>query len=131
MEDQQRTQLTQYIQQAYQSGASLDAIRSQLLKSGWREDIVEPVLTQFRTTIKPADPHKVRNGVLWIVGPVVALIIVALLQLVVRFFWSNVDDMGVIGIFRIVINIISLIVGMVSVPMMIIGPIVGIIKLSK
>lgn len=131
MEDQQRTQLTQYIQQAYQSGASLDAIRSQLIASGWRTEILEPVLTQFQATIKPADPHKVRKAIFWIAGPYVVILLVAVLEFVVRFIGSQRDDMGVISIFRIVINIFAIIIGVVAVPMMIVGPIVGIVKLTK
>lgn len=131
MEDPHRAQLTQYVQQAYQSGASIEAIRAGLLRNGWRRDMVEPILAEFQAAIKPVDPHRTRNAILWIVGPLAALTLTALLQLVVRFFWVSVDDMGVIGIFRIVINMLSIIVGMAAVPMMIIGPIIGIVKLSK
>jgi len=131
MEDPHRAQLAQYVQQAYKQGASIDTIRAGLLSSGWRDDVVAPILAEFQATIKPVDPHRTRNAILWIVGPVIVFILIAFLQLIIRFFWVRNDDMGVIGIFRIVINIFSVVVGIIAVPMMIVGPIVGIIKLTK
>jgi len=131
MEDSHRAQLATYVQKAYKSGASIDAIRAQLLKSGWRDDIVEPVLAEFQVAHKSADPHRVRNAVLWIVSPFILFGIAALAQFIMRFTLNSSDNMGVISIFRIVINIFSLIFGLVAVPLIIVGPIVGILKLSK
>ncbi len=131
MEDQQRTQLIQFVQQAYRSGASIDAIRAQLISSGWRDDVIEPVLVDFQAARKQADPHRVRNAVFWMVGPFAVFIVQGLLWFIIRLFWIRNEDMGIIGIFRIVINIFAIIVGMIAVPMMIIGPVIGITKLIK
>lgn len=127
MQDQQYTQVTQYIQQAYQSGASTEIVRANLLSSGWPEPVVMQLLSQQQLVAAPADPHRVRNAVFWIVGPFAFLMITALLQFVVRFTTRGGSSNG----FTTIVNFISIIIGIVAVPMMVVGPIVGIVKLSK
>lgn len=127
MQDQQYTQVTQYIQQAYQSGASIEIVRANLLSSGWPEPVVMQLLSQQQLVAAPADPHRVRNAVFWIVGPFAFLMITALLQFVVRFTTRGGGSNG----FTTIVNFISIIIGIVAVPMMVVGPIVGIVKLSK
>lgn len=127
MQDQQYTQVTQYIQQAYQSGASTEIVRANLLSSGWPEPVVMQLLSQQQLVAAPADPHRVRNAVFWIVGPFAFLMITVLLQFVVRFTTRGGSSNG----FTTIVNFISIIIGIVAVPMMVVGPIVGIVKLSK
>lgn len=94
--------------------------------------MINPVLAQFQPAVaKPTDPHRVSKAIWWIIGPFVALLLVAAVQLLVRFVTSSTSSMGVIGIFRIAINLLTVLVGIVAVPMMITGPIPGIVKLVK
>lgn len=132
MQEQQYQQLTQYIQQATQLGVPTETIHANLLSNGWPEVVIAQLLSQQQPVAAPADPNRVRNAVLWIVGPFAALIVIALLQFIIRFMTndsSSLDSSGD-GV-RTIINILSILVGMAAVPMMIIGPIIGIVKLSK
>jgi hypothetical protein len=131
MQDQHNAPLVQYIEQAYRAGASIDAIRTELLKSGWRSDVVEPALQSYQAARKLVNPHQVRDGVLWILSAFILFALSALIQFIMRFTLNSANDMGVISIFRIVINIFSLVLGLVAVPLIIVGPIIGIIKLTK
>ncbi len=129
MQDQQYQQLTEYIQQARQAGVPVETIHTNLLSSGWPEGVITQLLTQAQPTATPTDPHRVRNAVLWIVGPFAALIIVVLIQFIMRFITDGGGSGSVVPV--IIVNLVSFIVGIVAVPMMIVGPIVGIVKLSK
>lgn len=69
-------------------------------------------------------------GILLLVGPTALLIFNALLQFMVRFVFSTVEGGGGSGPVVLVVNILSLLIGVVAVLALIPGIIVGIIFLS-
>lgn len=132
MQDQQYAQITQYIQQARQSGLPVESIRANLLASEWPEPVVMQLLSQQQPITTPRDPHRVRNAVFWIAGPFVVLIATVLLQFVSRFAMAGTESSGLSPSgFSKAVNVLTIIIGIAAVPMMIIGPVVGIVKLSK
>jgi len=69
-------------------------------------------------------------GILLLAGPTALLIFNALLQFMVRFIFSSVEGGGASGPVVLVINILSLLIGVVAVLALVPGIIVGIIFLS-
>ena len=65
--------------------------------------------------------HNTRNGVLWILSPFIALFGVLFINIIVRFA----------GIQSPIINIISLLGGMAGVILIVVGPVIGIVKLVR
>ena len=127
----QSSQLRGYIQQGINSGLSEDNIRSRLLQAGWPQAVVDAALympsnytgqeSNVPNPAQPTNTHRVRNGVLWILSPFIILVGVAVLQFLFR----------AAGIKSPIFNIISILAGMVGVILVPVGPIVGIIKLSR
>jgi hypothetical protein len=127
----QNNQLIEFINQGRNRGLSEDAIKNQLLKAGWQQPSVDAALNYATTnnnlmsTVQVSHqsikPHRVRNGVLWILSPFIVFISVALLQFVFRLTGLNSP----------IINILSLLAGMAGLILIPVGPIVGIITLAK
>ena len=69
---------------------------------------------------------KIAVGVLWIFSGVIAIICVALLQLLLRFVF-NAND----GPIASIINIISWLIGAAGVLLIMVGPVIGVIILAK
>lgn len=122
----QNSELQNYIQRSRTYGTPDDAIRGQLVQNGWPADDIDrafwaagpaPVATPARS----ADPHCVRNGVLWIASPFILLISVALLQFIINF----------VGFDFVLIKFISYLAGLTGFILIFVGPIIGIIKLTK
>jgi len=124
-------QLQTYIQQARNAGLSDSTIKTELLKMGWEENLINECLriqsikpavqNSFNKDSNSAHPHKTRNGVLWILSPFIILITVSILQFVEHIFNINVA----------VFNIIALLAGIAGLILLFVGPLIGIIKLSK
>ncbi len=119
-------QLIDYIKECLGRGIKPDVISAQLIQSGWAQATVNQALdaTQAGYKQKPQDPHKVRNGILWICSPFILLVSVSLIQFVARL--ANPNARGGLGI-----NIISLLIGVAAIILIPVGLIVGIMKLSK
>ncbi len=116
----QASQLHTYIQQSRASGLTDSTIKSQLLQAGWSQTNVDGAFNNVASATQSSNPHRVRNGVLWICSPAIVLITVTVLQFLVHFAGLNLA----------IINIISILGGMAGVILLFVGPIVGIIKLS-
>lgn len=69
---------------------------------------------------------KIIAGALWIFSGVIILVVVALLQLLLRFVF-NVND----GSIASIVNIFSWLLGVSGVILMMFGPIIGIIVLAR
>lgn len=65
--------------------------------------------------------HNTRNGVLWILSPFITLLAVLLINVLVR----------LTGIESSIFDLISVLAGMAGVILLIVGPIVGIVKLAR
>ncbi len=118
----QSQQLYAYIQQAYASGLTADQIKSQLLQAGWQLAMIEAAFqAPTGAAPQPIDPHRQRNGVLWIVSPFIVFVTIILLQFIVHA--ANVNSA--------IVNIISLLGGVAGVILVPVGPTIGIIKLSR
>lgn len=143
MQNDASNQIDNYIHQELSSGTDETAIRHQLARSGWSDTLineafyrVSPETQTMPTGLLPSSDHsnttthtpapitddkRVRNGVLWIVSPFILLIGTALLSFGVR----------LAGINSVVFYLIFMLMGIAGVILIIAGPIIGIIKLSK
>ena len=116
----QHSQLQSYIQSCRKSGLSDELIRNELLRSGWPTDTVDAELRATGSAL-PATPHHVRNGVLLILSPFIILAGAIVLQL----------PFDRAGIHSPIINIVSALAGIAGIIMLPLGPILGIMKLSR
>jgi hypothetical protein len=92
----QSHQLTNYIQQCLNQGIPLSDISNQLLQQGWSQANVDEAFRAVQSSYSQppaignqptqlaAKPHRVRNGVLWIVSPYIILVLAAILELLTR-----------------------------------------------
>jgi hypothetical protein len=116
----QSEQLQSYIQNSRSNGLSEDTIRNELLRSGWPQATVDIALRQVPAT-QPANPHRVRNGVLWILSPFIVLTGAVVIELLCR----------LAGVNSSIINVMSVLVGIAGIILLPLGPILGIIKLTR
>jgi hypothetical protein len=127
----QNSQLNIYVHQSRSNGIDDITIKNQLIQSGWQEATVTaalqlltpPVGTQnhLQSPVQPSNSHRVRNGVIWILSPFILLISVAILQFLFH----------LVGLRSPIINIVSILSGIVGVILIPVGPIIGIIKLNR
>ena len=118
----QSAQISDYIHQCLANGMSPETIKQQLLASGWAPETIDRALGSFQAS--SPSPHRVRNGVLWIVSPFVILIGISLLQALVHLLHLS---QPVAAIF----NILSLLIGVAGVILIPVGLIMGILKLTR
>jgi hypothetical protein len=114
------SQLQSYIQASRNSGVAEDVIRNSLVQSGWLAETVDEAL-KAPAAQHTSSPHRVRNGVLLILSPFIILIGNVIIQVIFR----------MAGIHSPIINIIAILGGIVGIVMLPLGPILGIMKLSK
>lgn len=124
------SQLTAYIQQSLEQGAQPSEIRNQLFQSGWPIATIDEAFSKLpsaytqTTGQQPqtsANPHKVRDGILWIISPFILLICIAMLQFFAR----------LLIVHSVLLNILATLAGMAAVILIPVGLIMGIIKLSQ
>lgn len=129
----QNEQLTTYIQQAHAMGVPLAQIRQNLLSSGWSALMIEAELARLGHVAgplmpsTPTDPHRVRNGVLWILSGYILIFLVIMIQIIL----APIAPAGSDSTVKLVVNILSLVAGLAAVILLPVGFVVGIIKLTK
>lgn len=119
-------QAIEYIKNQLQQGASKESIRQSLMQSGWGEVSIQQAfdgVENLSLHAASSEPKKssVLVGVLWILSSIIVLSVVLTLNIIVRFT----------GISSQVINIISILLGMVGVILIPLGPIIGVVKLVR
>jgi hypothetical protein len=127
----QNSQLNAYVLQSRGNGIDDNTIKNQLIQSGWQESTVNASLqlpasavhsqNNVQSPVLSSNPHRVRNGVIWILSPFILLIGVVLLQLLLQ----------LIGLRSPIINIIGILCGIAAAILIPVGPIIGIIKLTR
>ena len=127
MQDNPQDQINSYAASRLHLGVSREAVRAELKQAGWQDTQIEAA---FENHARSLDPKRVQKGILWIVSPFASLVAIALLQFIVRFIVTASGQTSA-NPFSLVINIVSILVGVAAVPMMIVGPIVGIVKLTQ
>lgn len=131
----EQDQLVKYISEQLRQGISEDNIRQSLVQNNWDEKLVNQAFTLVRNpeyttsnlgvTSQQSNvlvkSHKVRNGVLWILSPFIVFVGTALVNIIVRFA----------GINSSILNIVFVLAGMVGVILIFVGPVLGIIELTR
>lgn len=131
-------QLLAYCRAQLSVGTPVATLQQQLITLGWSPEVSNLAIQTAQQSLisRPSDPHRVRNGVLWILSPFIVLILIALLQVFVHFVLSRSaaptdTPSGPTNPALLVVNIISLLVGIANFFLLFAGPIIGIVKLTK
>lgn len=126
-------QLIKYISQQLESGVSYETIRHTLLQNNWNEALIVQAFSIVHNSVTPVTTsghvtasisHRKNNtkvGVLWILSPVIVLIGSLFMNIIVR----------LIGISSPVFNVVSLLAGVTGVVLVVVGPVVGALKLAN
>ncbi|HMS23520.1 MAG TPA: hypothetical protein PKB09_01810 [Candidatus Saccharibacteria bacterium] len=117
-------QLESYVNQQFDQGISESEVRQNLLQKGWDKITVDKAIeyaVDSRQSKKSSHNSKVKNGIFWILSPFIFLLIVIILNIISRF--SGIDST--------IIDVISLMAGITGIILIFVGPIIGILKLSK
>lgn len=129
----QYQQAISYAQQQLSQGVQVENIRNNLIQNNWDETAVNQIISIASSQVTQTDrasltnsrnttnPHRIRNGVLWIISPFILLITAIIVEIIFR----------ALGLKSAIVNILSVIIGMTGSVLLIVGPIVGIIKLSR
>ena len=109
-------QLRAYVRSLFDQHINEQAIRTNLLNAGWDSAAVDAAINQERPS-----PHRVRNGVLWIVSPLIVFVCAGIMSAV----------LAAAHIHSAFANIIIVLLGLAGGLLVIIGPIVGVVILSR
>ena len=120
MNDPHIIQLTDYLNARFAAGADKQALVQQLLSMGWQQPMIDQAMRGVKT-VKPTDPKRVQSAMLWVFSPIILWCGTGLVQLL----------LSLLGVDSVFIDTLALWLFIVGVPLAIIGPIVGIIKLIK
>ena len=139
MQDNATNDATEFIRHKLANDVTEDAIRQELRDSGWSDtninlafaglnpalgaQVASPTQLDSAKPGTPSSAHKnrVRNGVLWIVSPLVILIGTAMLNLILQ----------LAGVTSPIVRIFTLLLGIAGLVLIIAGPIIGIYILSR
>lgn len=138
--DQQLIQLVEYVSKCVNQGTPQATIQNQLIQAGWSQAYIDAAFRQLnlqhvnnivnQSGYPPINqaalpihsyPHKNRTGVLWILSPFIVLIGAIIINLLLRRA----------GFSSSVTNIFIALAGIVGVLLLPLGPIIGIIKLTR
>lgn len=125
-----------YIQQNLQQGVPEANLRQAFREQGWDEVLIEqafaaalaPALPSTYQQPAPTTPvaagpnHRVRNGILWILSPFIVLVGAVIINIAVRMTGVEASP---------ILNILTILAGMVGMVLLFVGPVVGIVKLSR
>jgi hypothetical protein len=117
-------QLKSYLGSAVRQQKTNEQIHKELAKAGWQPDQYNHLLEKARK----AEKHRVPVGIGLILSPLLLLLLVLVLQVIVRVLVAQeILPQGVM----MVVNIFSFLLGVIATPMLIIGPILGAVRISK
>lgn len=131
-----------YIKDELKKGASYEDTRQSLLQSGWSESAIDQAfqlstqgqddLASKATTLESSNMQKPKKSIIgaiiWIVSPFIGMFFVLLLAVVNRVMLQNVQAPTALNS---LLGLLTVVIGVLSGILIVAGPIVGIIKLSK
>ncbi|HTE57302.1 MAG TPA: hypothetical protein VK694_01040 [Verrucomicrobiae bacterium] len=134
--NEQLAQAANYIQHNLQQGVPEATLRQVLREQGWDEALIEQAFAAAQAPVLPAMHqqqapvpgapaglnHHVRSGVLWILSPFIVLVGAVIVNFAIRV--AGVDSSPIL-------NILTLLAGMVGMVLLFVGPVIGIVKLSR